>query len=252
MDHVREITRTIEQLLQRKDRLTLSELVYDLLVRSTDLYKRSLSGANWRDAQLLNKLYEIAQEYESITKHPSVTDFLDYLELLSGFQIELEEAEETDSVKVMTVHQSKGKEFPVVFVVDTATNRFPLRYQQKPFYVPNDLAKGLKTGDDEKALYEQEERRLFFVAMTRAEQKLYLTLAERYGQNVRQTKPSKFLEELHFEANPRIEVKEVRDESVQDFRTVESAVEQAKTLLQAQAIRAIQNMQPKTRSAKDH
>jgi DNA helicase-2/ATP-dependent DNA helicase PcrA len=41
-----------------------------------------------------------------------------------------------------------------------------LRYQQKPFYVPNDLAKGLKTGDDEKALYEQEERRLFFVAMT--------------------------------------------------------------------------------------
>jgi DNA helicase-2/ATP-dependent DNA helicase PcrA len=246
VDHVSEVTRTIEQLLQRKDRLTLSELVYDLLMRSTDLYKRSLYQENWRDAQLLNKLYEIAEEYESITKHPSVTDFLDYLGLLSGFQIELEEAEETDSVKVMTVHQSKGKEFSVVFVVDTATNRFPLRYQQKPFCVPNDLAKGLMTGDDEKALYEQEERRLFFVAMTRAEQKLYLTLAERYGQNVRQTKPSKFLEELHFEANPRIEVKEVRDGSVQNFRTVESAVEQAKALLQAQAIRAIQNMQPKT------
>ncbi|MGA7076994.1 MAG: 3'-5' exonuclease [Halobacteriota archaeon] len=112
--------------------------------------------------------------------------------------------------------------------------------------MPNDLAKGLKTGDDEKALYEQEERRLFFVAMTRAEQKLYLTFAERYGQNVRQTKPSKFLDELQFEVNPRIEVKEVCDASVQDFRTVESAVEQAKTLLQDQAIRAIQNMQPKT------
>ena len=178
---MREVARTIEQLLQRKDRLTLSELVYDLLVRSTDLYKRSLRQKNWRDAQLLNKLYEIAQEYESITKQPSVTDFLDYLDLLSGFQIELEEPEETDSVKVMTVHQSKGKEFSVVFVVDAATNRFPLRYQQKPFYVPNDLAKGLMTGDDEKALYEQEERRLFFVAMTRAEQKLCLTFAERYG-----------------------------------------------------------------------
>ena len=176
VDHVREITRTIEQLLQRKERLTLSELVYDLIVRSTDLYKRSLHEANWRNVQLLNKLYEIAQEYESITKHPSVTDFLDYLDLLSGFQIELEEAEETDSVKVMTVHQSKGKEFPVVFIVDAATNRFPLRYQQKPFYVPNDLAKGMKTGDDEKALYEQEERRLFYVAMTRAEQKLYCDL----------------------------------------------------------------------------
>jgi DNA helicase-2/ATP-dependent DNA helicase PcrA len=246
LDHLREVTRTIEQLLQRKERLTLSKLVYDLLMRSTDLYKRSLHEQNWRDAQLLNKLYEIAQEYESITKQPSVTDFLDYLGLLSGFQIELEEPEETDSVKVMTVHQSKGKEFLVVFVVDAATNRFPLRYQQKPFYVPNDLAKGLKTGDDEKALYEQEERRLFFVAMTRAEQQLYLTYAERYGQNVRQTKRSKFLDELQFEVNPRIEVKEVCDESVQDFRNVESAVEQAKTLLQDQAIRAIQNMQPKT------
>ena len=150
VDHMREITRTIELLLQRKERLTLSELVYDLIMRSTDLYKRSLQDANWRNVQLLNKLYEIAQEYESITKHPSVTDFLEYLDLLSGFQIELKEAEKTDSVKVMTVHQSKGKEFPVVFIVDAATNRFPLRYQQKPFYVPNDLAKGMKTGDDEK------------------------------------------------------------------------------------------------------
>jgi len=133
VEHVSEITRTIEQLLRRKERLTLSELMYDLIVRSTDLYKRSLQEHNWHNIQLLNKLYEIAQEYESITKQPSVADFLDYLELLSGFQIELEEPEETDSVKVMTVHQSKGKEFPVIFIIDAATNRFPLRYQQKPF-----------------------------------------------------------------------------------------------------------------------
>jgi DNA helicase-2/ATP-dependent DNA helicase PcrA len=245
-DHIREITRTIELLLQRKERLTLTELVYDLIVRTTDLYKRSVKEGNWRDLQLLNKLYEIAQEYESITKHPSVSDFLDYLDLLSGFQIELEEAEQTDSVKVMTVHQSKGKEFPVVFIVDAATNRFPLRYQQKPFYVPNDLAKGMKTGDDEKELYQQEERRLFYVAMTRAEQKLYATYAERYGQNVNKTKPSKFLEELEFEDNPRIDIVDMRQESSQDVRTVETAVEQAKALLQDQAIRAIQSGQPKT------
>jgi DNA helicase-2/ATP-dependent DNA helicase PcrA len=245
-DHIREITRTIELLLQRKERLTLTELVYDLIVRTTDLYKRSLKEGNWRDLQLLNKLYEIAQEYESITKHPSVSDFLDYLDLLSGFQIELEEAEQTDSVKVMTVHQSKGKEFPVVFIVDAATNRFPLRYHQKPFYVPNDLAKGMKTGDDEKELYQQEERRLFYVAMTRAEQKLFATYAERYGQNVNKTKPSKFLEELAFDDNPRIEIVDVRQESSEDIRTVETALEHAKELLQDQAIHAIQSGQPKT------
>jgi DNA helicase-2/ATP-dependent DNA helicase PcrA len=246
VEHVREITRILEQLLQRKERLTLSELIYDLIVRSTDLYKWSLHEGRWADIKLLNKLYEIAHEYELITTHPSVTDFLNYLELLSGFQIELEEPEETDSVKVMTVHQSKGKEFPVVFIVDAATNRFPLRYKQKPFFVPNDLAKGLKTGDDEKSLYEQEERRLFYVAMTRAEQKLYLTYAERYGQNVNKTKPSKFLVEVEFLNNPCIEVVDVRQESSQDIREVESAVEQVKATIQEQAIRAIQNAQPKT------
>ncbi|MGZ4928353.1 MAG: ATP-dependent helicase [Halobacteriota archaeon] len=246
VEQVHEITRTIEQMLIAKERVTLSELVYNVLLRDTDLYKRSLEEENWRNVQLLNKFYEIAQEYESITKHPSLTDFLEYLDLLSGFQIELEEVEETNSVKVMTVHQSKGKEFPIVFIVDAATNRFPLRYQAKPFYVPNDLAKGMKTGDDEKSLYEQEERRLFYVAMTRAEQKLYVTYAERYGQNVRKTKPSKFLAELEFEQNPRIDVIDVPQKSQETLTKVESTLEQTKVALQNQAVQAIYSTQLKT------
>jgi len=86
----------------------------------------------------------------------------------------------------MTVHQSKGKEFPLVFIVDAAT-RFPLRYQQSRLRAKR-LARGMKTGDDEKELYQQEERRLFYVAMTRAEQKLFATYAERYGKT--STRPS--------------------------------------------------------------
>ncbi|MGZ4852969.1 MAG: ATP-dependent helicase [Halobacteriota archaeon] len=247
VDQVHEITRTIEHILKTKEQVTVSELVYNVLLRDTDLYKRNLDEENWRNIQLLNKFYEIAQEYESITKSPSLTDFLDYLDLLSGFQVELEEVEETNSVKVMTVHQSKGKEFPIVFIVDAATNRFPLRYQAKPFYVPNDLSKGMKTGDDEKALYEQEERRLFYVAMTRAEQKLYITFAELYGQNVRKTKPSKFLEELDFEQNPRINLVEASQESQeQNLTKIESALEQAKVGLQSQAVQAIYSTQLKT------
>ena len=84
------------------------------------------------------------------------------------------EREDKDAVRILTVHKSKGKEYPVVFVVDMVKDKFPLRYQTKPFYVPSDLAKGLKVGDDEKALFLQEERRLCYVAMTRAQDKLYL------------------------------------------------------------------------------
>jgi DNA helicase-2/ATP-dependent DNA helicase PcrA len=245
-DELSEIMRCIDHVLAYKERTSIAELIYDVTVRHTDLYKRSLREKNWRNTQLLNKLHEIANEYESITKEPTLTDFLDYLDLLSGFQIELEEVEETNSVKVMTVHQSKGKEFPVVFVVDAATGRFPLRFQAKPFYVPNDLARGMKTGDDERSLYEQEERRLFYVAMTRAEQRLFITLAERYGQNVKKTKPSKFLEELEFEQNPRIELGDIAQEAPDYTTKVESPVEQARATLQDHAIRAIDTMQLKT------
>ena len=150
-DELNEITRGIDHVLAYKERTSISELIYDVIVRYTDLYKRSLREGNWRNAQLLNKLYEIAREDESITKNPTLSDFLDYLDLLTGFQIELEQVEDTDSVKVMTVHQSKGKEFPIVLVVDAATHRFPLRFKAKPFYVPNDLARGMKTGDDERS-----------------------------------------------------------------------------------------------------
>jgi DNA helicase-2/ATP-dependent DNA helicase PcrA len=246
VDELSEITRCIDHILVHKERTSISELIYDVTVRHTDLYKRSLREKNWRDTQLLNKLHEIANEYESITKEPTLSDFLDYLDLLSGFQIELEGVEETNSIKVMTVHQSKGKEFPVVFVVDAATRRFPLRFKAKPFYVPNDLARGVKTGDDERSLYEQEERRLFYVAITRAEQRLFITLAERYGQNVKKTKPSKFLEELEFEQNPRMQVIDVAQET-QSFATrVESAVDEVRAALQDHAIRAIDTMQLKT------
>ena len=109
---------------------------------------------------------------------------------------------EKDAVRILTVHKSKGKEYPVVFVVDLVKDKFPLRYQSKPFYVPNDLAKGLKTGDDEKALFLQEERRLCYVAMTRAQEKLYLTLAKRYGERKTDAKPSQFLFELGYPDNP--------------------------------------------------
>ncbi len=149
---VEELTRTLEKMHALKETTTLAELVYNVMMRYTNVYKRSLHHDDRRTMLLLNTLHEIAQQYESITKQPSVSDFLHYLDLLSGFDIDLEEREETDSVKVMTVHQSKGREFPVVFIVDAATNRFPLKYQSKPFYVPNDLSKGMKTTSYEMAL----------------------------------------------------------------------------------------------------
>jgi DNA helicase-2/ATP-dependent DNA helicase PcrA len=152
-------------------------------------------------------LYNIALEYESLKPQGALADFIRYLSLMGQFDLELEEdywAE--DAVQVTTIHQSKGREFAVVFVADVAANKFPQRYREKAFYVPNDLSKGVKRDEDEMALYVQEERRLLYVAMTRAQSRLFLTYAKRYGQNARETKPSKFLDEIAFSKNLRVEV----------------------------------------------
>ena len=116
--------------------------------------------------------------------------------------MEVGEREDKDAVRILTVHKSKGKEYPVVFVVDMVKDKFPLWYRAKPFSVPNDLAKGLKTGDEEKALFLQEERRLCYVAMTRAQERLTFTLAKRYGERKTDAQPSQFLFELDYLKNP--------------------------------------------------
>ena len=243
-EHVKEVVGTIKKMLELKEKATLAELVYNVMIKHTDLYKKSLDDS--RNRLLLNRFYGIAQEYEATTKNASVSGFLEHTEMLRRFQIEMDEAEETDSVKIMTIHQSKGKEFAVVFIVDVADRKFPLRYTAKPIYVPNDLSKGMKTNDDEKELYLQEERRLLYVAMTRAEQKLYMTFAEQYGDNKTKTKPSKFLEDIGYSKNPLIEAVSVKPESRADITVAQSLVEKARAEIQEACTKAVNQMQLKT------
>jgi DNA helicase-2/ATP-dependent DNA helicase PcrA len=243
---IAEIAHLIEELLSRKERISLTELVYELLTHYSGLYKNNIDGGNLRNVTLLNRFYQLVQEYTSLTRASSVKDLLTYLALLSGFELEIEDYEETDSVKVMSVHQSKGKEFPIVFVIDLAANKFPSKHRSKPFYVPSDLSRGLKIEEDEKALYFQEERRLLYVAMTRAKNKLYLTYAEQYDNNKNKSKPSPFLLELDYENNPLVERLYVEQEEAAHTLSEESPVEKAKRKLQEQAAQAIYQMRTKT------
>ena len=248
-DHAGEIAgivRMLRHFIDDKERHTLPELVYEVMMQASGLYRSALNGDAARVRLYLAKFYEITQEYDRITRHAAISDFLEYLQYFGAFTIDIEEQEEQNAVQIITAHKSKGKEFPVVFVVELAPKRFPLTYRPKTFVVPADLARGLKTGDDEKALFLQEERRLLYVAMTRAEERLYLTYAKWYGENKRETKPSPFLEELSFRNNPLITVIEPPARNA-DLPVIDSTpVEELKTSLQEQAIRAIAEMRLST------
>lgn len=248
-DECKELAEQMRKICELETKTTISELVHKVMMSVSDLYKRTVisdTPENKRNRLLLNELYNIALEYESLNPHGDLDDFIKYLNLMGQFDIELTEGQEEEAVQVTTIHQSKGKEFPVVFIVDVATNRLPLRYQAKEFYVPNDLSKGVKIEEDEKELHLQEERRLLYVAMTRAQNLLFVTYAKKYGQNVRETKPSKFLEEINFSTNPDIAFAEYKGSQATEVMQAEERLERIREELQLKAVRAINQMQLKT------
>lgn len=97
---------------------------------------------------------------------------------------------EIDAVNILTVHSSKGLEFPVVFLVNLVAQRFPSMERREQIPIPDGIIKEvLPVGD----YHLEEERRLFYVGMTRAKEKLFLTAADYYGEGKRGKKLSPFV-----------------------------------------------------------
>ena len=145
-------------------------------------------------AQNLAKFFEKLKSQETSSGDGSVSATVTWLDLASelGDSPLASELDHTsiDSVKLLTVHSAKGLEFPVVFIANLVGERFPTRRRGEQIPVPEDLIKEtLPKGD----FHLEEERRLFYVAATRAKDKLYLTAADYYGEAKRKKKLSPFI-----------------------------------------------------------
>jgi len=147
------------------------------------------------------KIYNIAKFFDRIAQfnHSSedkgVHAFLNNLELILEVGDEVISSDidpDIDAINVLTAHASKGLEWPVVFIVNCVSDKFPSRNRRDPLPIPQSLIKErLPEGD----FHLQEERRLFYVAATRAKNYLFLTSAEDYGGK-RTKKLSQFVLEL--------------------------------------------------------
>ncbi|MEX2192496.1 MAG: ATP-dependent DNA helicase [Nitrosarchaeum sp.] len=236
-----ELIEQIDKVIDIANHSTISELVYKIMFNVSDLYKKSVNSDKAFDKKnilLLNKFYEIAQEYQDIYPTNPLSDFLEHISIISNFEIEIEDTILENTVNVLTMHKSKGKQFPIVFVTDLADGRFPGHWRELLFTMPPELMKGVDRTADSEALHIDEERRLFYVAMTRAMNLLFLLYPRRYSENVNEKPPSQFLRELDYENNSIIEVVEF-DESPEFNMEAEDVLEREKADLQREATSAI-------------
>ena len=135
----------------------------------------------------LTALVGFAQRFEE------TQDFLAQILLLNSETSDRHVDPDTDAIKLTTVHQAKGLEYDVVFVIGLADGQFPGR-------------RSIEAGDVE------EERRLFYVAVTRARNELYLSypkIASRAGPGGMMLTPSRFLQELSPDLYQQLKIRRV-------------------------------------------
>src|SRR3989339_189888 len=146
----------------------------------------------------LNQFYKyiIAFEraHEEKTTHNFVYELNSMIDAGEEGQLQPDFTEGPEAVKIMTVHAAKGLEFAYVFVVNLVDKRFPSIARKEAIPIPDEIVKDVLPQGD---WHLEEERRLFYVAMTRAKNGLFLTSGEDYG-GARKKKPSRFLQETGF------------------------------------------------------
>ena len=170
--------------------LKCKEMQYDMSIDNLINYILEKSGyieelkndVKSKDESRIDNLEEfinVAIEFEE--KNPdeaTLEGFLNHVALISDFDVV---AEDNDRISLMTVHSAKGLEFPIVFITGFEENIFP-------------HSKALDSSSEM-----EEERRACYVAITRAEKKLYITYSESramYGGDLKFNEPSRFLDEI--------------------------------------------------------
>ena len=141
-----------------------------------------IKSAKEHDRKYVTRLAEFMKEWEPKSETRGLAEFIEYLDYYAqaGGVVSLEDDAPADAVQLMTVHGAKGLEFPQVFLLRVNNRAFPATERPRVFEFPVEL---MKEGSPAEQFHIQEERRLFYVALTRAEERLTITtVTEKKGK----------------------------------------------------------------------
>ncbi len=171
------------------------EALYEFLKETGYLARLAKVSSTKDERKVANiaRFFEIVRGFSVVAENDNIPAFVARFDLLrdAGEDPAAIEVQEGDAVNIMTVHKAKGLEFRVVFVASCVDQKFPLRRRSDPLPLPAALLKSdISPGD----AHLMEERRLFYVSMTRAKDDLILTSADDYGSGTTR-KVSRFVVE---------------------------------------------------------
>ena len=172
-----------DKYLEKSRQLPAYALLYHFLKDTGYLSRLAAGESAESDYKLRNlaKFFNTVQNYANFTSSGDAAFFARHLDLMRDFGDDpgLADADlDEDAVHVLTIHKAKGLEFPVVFMVGLVAKKFPTDARHSTVELPEALIKDqLPEGD----FHTQEERRLFYVGMTRAQRELYLTSSRDHG-----------------------------------------------------------------------
>lgn len=159
-------------------------VLYAFLMERTGYLERLAHSDDPRAGRALENIADffehVVRRFQEVARHDRVPWFVRYVEQLRalGWSPLVGEAEPgTDAVQVMTFHQAKGLEFEAVFLTGLSEDFFPGRARRPTFDLPEELREGALPRD---VAHLEEQRRLFYVGMTRAKRYLYLLSASDY------------------------------------------------------------------------
>ncbi|MFQ5781171.1 MAG: ATP-dependent helicase, partial [Nitrospiria bacterium] len=191
---LRKLLEDLDAYLQRSREVEAGVLLYEFIRISGLLnqYADPMTPASEIKIQNIARFFDEIKRFQQWTPSPFLHDVVSYFDLLLGAGDDPPSAEadvDVEAVSVLTIHKAKGLEFDTVFMVGLVDGRFPSRGRGEPVelplaLIPEEIPKG--------NIHLQEERRLFYVGMTRARKKLYLTGARDIG-TARERKVSPFV-----------------------------------------------------------
>lgn len=168
-----------------------------LFLEESGILKNLIAGKTEnpeKESKNIAKFFDKLKSYETNKESANVYEVVDWIDLsMQTGESPLSENvdwSENNAVNILSVHSSKGLEFPVVFLVNLVSQRFPTRERKESIPIPKEFIKEILPSGD---FHLQEERRLFYVGMTRAKERLFFTAASFYGEGKNERKISPFI-----------------------------------------------------------